>query len=92
MNEGLKIRVLETKEEMRRVESVTEGLKNKIEYKKDMIQKIEEKSESQFQSYKKQESDEQATLDDILSKKIIIFHNDILLFFVFHFDCFIENI
>jgi DNA repair exonuclease SbcCD ATPase subunit len=50
MNEGLKIRVLETKEEMRRVESVTEGLKNKIEYKKDMIQKIEEKSESQFPS------------------------------------------
>ena len=72
MNEGLKIRVLETKEEMRRVESVTEGLKNKIEYKKDMIQKIEEKSESQFQSYKKQESDEQTTLDDILSKRIII--------------------
>lgn len=72
MNEGLKIRSLETKEELRRIEALILSLKNKTEYKKDMIQKIEEKSESQFQSYKKQESDEQKTLDEIVSKKLVI--------------------
>ena len=42
MNDALKIRVLESKEELRRLESFRSGLETKIEYKKDMIQKIEE--------------------------------------------------
>ncbi len=69
MNEGLKIKILETKEELRRIEALIVGLKSKTEYKKDMIQKIEEKSESQFQSYKNQELQEQTTLDGIVSTR-----------------------
>ena len=72
MNDALKIRVLESKEELRRLESFRSGLETKIEYKKDMIQKIEEKSESQFQSYRKQETDEQNTLDGIADKRLAI--------------------
>lgn len=72
MNDALKIRVLESKEELRRLESVRSGLETKIEYKKDMIQKIEEKSEAQFQSYRKQETDEQETLDGIMDKRLAI--------------------
>ena len=72
MNDALKIRVLESKEELRRLESFRSGLETKIEYKKDMIQKIEEKSESQFQSYRKQETDEQNTLDGIADKRLDI--------------------
>ena len=72
MNDALKIRVLESKEELRRLDAVRSGLETKIEYKKDMIQKIEEKSEAQFQSYRKQETDEQETLDGITAKRIAI--------------------
>lgn len=72
MNDALKIRMLESKEELRRLESVRSGLETKIEYKKDMIQKIEEKSEAQFQSYRKQETDEQETLDGIMDKRLAI--------------------
>ena len=72
MNDALKIRVLESKEELRRLESFRSGLETKIEYKKDMIQKIEEKSESQFQSYRKQETHEQNTLDGIADKRLAI--------------------
>ena len=72
MNDALKIRVLESNEELRRLESFRSGLETKIEYKKDMIQKIEEKSESQFQSYRKQETDEQNTLDGIADKRLAI--------------------
>ena len=72
MNDALKIRVLESKEELRRLDAVRSGLETKIEYKKDMIQKIEEKSEAQFQSYRKQETEEQETLDGITAKRIAI--------------------
>ena len=69
MNDALKIRVLESKEELRRLESVRSTLTTKIEYKKDMIQKIEEKSEAQYQSYRKQELEEQETLDTIVDNR-----------------------
>ena len=69
MNDALKIRVLESKEELRRLESVRSNLTTKIEYKKDMIQKIEEKSEAQYQSYRKQELSEQETLDGLTEQK-----------------------
>lgn len=72
MNDGLKLRILENKEELRRTEATILGLTTKIEHKKDMIQKIEGKSESQLRSYMKQELDEQVTLDDIVEKKIIL--------------------
>ena len=72
MNDALKIRVLESKEELRRLDAVRSGLETKIEYKKDMIQKIEEKSEAQFQSYRKQETEEQETLDGITDKRLAI--------------------
>ena len=69
MNEALKSRLTDTKEELRSVESGISTLKLRIEHKADMIAKIEEKSDSQLESYKKSAADEQTTLQGLLERK-----------------------
>jgi DNA repair exonuclease SbcCD ATPase subunit len=69
MNEALKNRISSTKEELRGVESQISTLKLKIEHKADMIAKIEEKSDSQLESYNKSLAEEQTALTALLEKK-----------------------
>jgi len=69
MNEALKSRLLSTKEELRSVESSISTIRLKIEHKADMIKKIEEKSDSQLDSYKKSATEEQESLQALLEKK-----------------------
>jgi DNA repair exonuclease SbcCD ATPase subunit len=69
MNEALKNRISSTKEELRGVESQIFTLKLKIEHKADMIAKIEEKSDSQLESYNKSLAEEQTALTALLEKK-----------------------
>ncbi len=69
MNEALKNRISSTKEELRGVESQISTLKLKIEHKADMIAKIEEKSDSQLESYNKSLAEEQTALTALLERK-----------------------
>ena len=69
MNELLKVRVAETRDSIRDVDSAISTLKMKIEHKQDMIGKIESKSDSQLESYLTNSREEQATLDELVEKK-----------------------
>ena len=69
MNEVLKSRLSESKEELRQVESQIATLKLRVEHKADMIKKIEEKSDSQLESYKNSTTEEQNGLQALLEKK-----------------------
>jgi DNA repair exonuclease SbcCD ATPase subunit len=69
MNEVLKSRLSESKEEQRQVESQIATLKLRVEHKADMIKKIEEKSDSQLESYKNSTTEEQNSLQALLEKK-----------------------
>jgi DNA repair exonuclease SbcCD ATPase subunit len=69
MNEVLKTRLSETKEALRDVDSRITTAKLKIEHKADMIQKIEDKSDSQLDSYKTSAAEEQKSLQALLEKK-----------------------
>ena len=69
MNELLKVRVAETRDAIRDVDSAIATLKMKIEHKQDMIGKIESKSDSQLESYLTNSREEQATLDELVEKK-----------------------
>ena len=69
MNELLKVRVAETRDAIRDVDSAIATLKMKIEHKQDMIGKIESKSDSQLESYLTNSREEQATLDELIEKK-----------------------
>lgn len=69
MNELLKVRVAETRDAIRDVDSAISTLKMKIEHKQDMIGKIESKSDSQLESYLTNSREEQATLDELIEKK-----------------------
>ena len=69
MNEVLKSRLSESKEEQRQVESQIATLKLRVEHKADMIKKIEEKSDSQLESYKNSTTEEQNGLQALLEKK-----------------------
>jgi DNA repair exonuclease SbcCD ATPase subunit len=69
MNDVLKSRLQDAKESLRGVEAEISTLKLKVEHKKDLIGKIEQKSDSQLQSYRSQESEEQETLDELLKRK-----------------------
>lgn len=69
MNEALKSRLTSAKEDLRSVESTISTLKMRVDHKADMISKIEEKSDSQLESYKKSASEEQVTLQGLLERK-----------------------
>jgi DNA repair exonuclease SbcCD ATPase subunit len=69
MNEVLKTRLSETKEALRDVEGQISTAKMRIEHKADMIKKIEEKSDSQLESYKTSAAEEQSSLQALLEKK-----------------------
>lgn len=69
MNEVLKARLQEAKESLRGIESDISTLKLKVEHKKDLIFKIEQKSDSQLRSYRCQEEEEQTILDSLLKKR-----------------------
>ena len=69
MNEVLKSRLSESKEELRQIESQIATLKLRVEHKADMIKKIEEKSDSQLESYKNSTIEEQNSLQALLEKK-----------------------
>jgi len=69
MNEVLKTRLSETKEALRDVEGKISTAKMRIEHKADMIKKIEEKSDSQLESYKTSATEEQSSLQALLEKK-----------------------
>ena len=69
MNDVLKSRLQDAKETLRGVEVEISTLKLKVEHKKDLISKIEQKSDSQLQSYRSQEDEEQAALDELLKKR-----------------------
>jgi DNA repair exonuclease SbcCD ATPase subunit len=69
MNEVLKTRLSETKESLRDVEGQISTAKMRIEHKADMIKKIEEKSDSQLESYKTSAAEEQKSLQALLEKK-----------------------
>jgi DNA repair exonuclease SbcCD ATPase subunit len=69
MNEVLKTRLSETKEALRDVEGQISTAKMRIEHKADMIKKIEEKSDSQLESYKTSATEEQSSLQALLEKK-----------------------
>ena len=69
MNEVLKSRLSESKEELRQVESQIATLKLRVEHKADMIKKIEEKSDLQLESYKNSTTEEQNGLQALLEKK-----------------------
>jgi DNA repair exonuclease SbcCD ATPase subunit len=69
MNDVLKSRLQDAKETLRGVETEISTLKLKSEHKKDLISKIEQKSDSQLQSYRAQEAEEQAAMDGLLQKR-----------------------
>ena len=69
MNDVLKSRLQDAKETLRGVESEISTLKLKSEHKKDLISKIEQKSDSQLQSYRTQETEEQNAMDALLQKR-----------------------
>jgi len=69
MNEILKNRISFAKEELGGVETQISTLKIKIENKVDMITKIEEKSDSQLESYRKCLGEEQTVLAAMLERK-----------------------
>jgi DNA repair exonuclease SbcCD ATPase subunit len=69
MNEVLKSRLTTSKEELREVESQITTLKLRVEHKADMIKKIEDKSDSQLESYKNSTTEEQNSLQALLEKK-----------------------
>jgi DNA repair exonuclease SbcCD ATPase subunit len=72
MNEVLKSRLTTSKEELREVESQITTLKLRVEHKADMIKKIEDKSDSQLESYKNSTTEEQNSLQALLEKKVAI--------------------
>lgn len=72
MNDLLKTRLQNNKEELRGIENEINTLKLKVEHKKDLISKIEQKSDSQLDSYRKSAEDEQEALDALLQKKAAI--------------------
>jgi DNA repair exonuclease SbcCD ATPase subunit len=72
MNEVLKSRLTTSKEELREVESQITTLKLRVEHKADMIKKIEDKSDSQLESYKNSATEEQNSLQALLEKKVAI--------------------
>jgi DNA repair exonuclease SbcCD ATPase subunit len=69
MNDVLKSRLQDAKETLRGVESEISTLKLKSEHKRDLISKIEQKSDSQLQSYRTQETEEQNAMDALLQKR-----------------------
>ena len=69
MNDVLKSRLQDAKETLRGVESEISTLKLKSEHKKDLISKIEQKSDSQLQSYRTQETEEQNAMDALIQKR-----------------------
>lgn len=69
MNDGLKSRVLEAKDDSKTIDSTMAQLKLKIQYKKELIVKIEEKSDTQIEAYRKQERAEQETIDLAVKEK-----------------------
>jgi DNA repair exonuclease SbcCD ATPase subunit len=69
MNEALKSRLTSSKEELRGVESQIATIKLKTEHKADLIKKIEEKSDTQLESYKKSATEEQEALQTLLERK-----------------------
>ena len=72
MNDLLKTRLSETKEALREVDTEINTLKLRIEHKADLIQKIEDKSDSQLDSYAASSAEEQKTLDELLQKKAVL--------------------
>lgn len=69
MNDVLKSRLQDAKESLRGVESEICTLKLKCEHKRDLISKIEQKSDSQLESYRTQETEEQSAMDALLQKR-----------------------
>ena len=69
MNDGLKSRVSEAKDDSKTIDSTMAQLKLKIQYKKELIVKIEEKSDTQIEAYRKQERAEQETIDLAVKEK-----------------------
>jgi len=69
MNDVLKSRLQDAKESLRGVESEISTLKLKCEHKRDLISKIEQKSDSQLESYRTQETEEQSAMDALLQKR-----------------------
>jgi len=69
MNDMLKSRLQDAKEELRGIESEIATLKLKSEHKKDLISKIEQKSDSQLESYRNSEQEEQKSLDSLIERK-----------------------
>lgn len=69
MNEALKSRLTSSKEELRGVETEITTIRMKTEHKADLIKKIEEKSDTQLESYKKSAAEEQEALQTLLERK-----------------------
>lgn len=69
MNEALKGRLTGAKDAMRDVESEIANLKLRIDAKRELVQKIEDKSDSQLQSYGESERAETANLQTHLERK-----------------------
>ena len=69
MNDLLKSRLQTAKETLRSVEVDISTLELKQEHKRDLIRKIEEKSDSQLESYQTQEDSEQKTMDALLEQR-----------------------
>lgn len=69
MNDLLKSRLQAAKETLRSVEVDISTLELKQEHKRDLIRKIEEKSDSQLESYRTQEDAEQQTMDALTEQR-----------------------
>jgi len=69
MNDILKGRLVGAKDALRDVDSEIANLKLRADAKRELIQKIEEKSDSQLQSYGASEREEQVNLQSLLEKK-----------------------
>lgn len=69
MNDILKGRLVGAKDSLRQVDSDIANCKLRSDAKRELIQKIEEKSDSQLQSYGASEREEQANLQSLLEKK-----------------------
>lgn len=72
MNETLKVKLGGTKESNRDIDATISTLKLKITHKEDMISKIESKSDTQLESYRKSAEEEQKTIQSLLESKIVI--------------------
>lgn len=69
MNDILKGRLVGAKDSLRQVDSEIGNCKLRADAKRELIQKIEEKSDSQLESYAASEREEQANLQALLEKK-----------------------